>query len=132
MVTELSPETFSLSLSEDYDYLPGPREGVFVHTLCDHPDAGVIDGCVLTRDDGRLVTDHREGIAGMRKWFLPERFISDQRTRFERVSQAKEVTLDHSRLMLCGVAEADIVDAMEPVAGAITQIAMVHLLRYRT
>ena len=116
-------DNLSLVLPEDYECLPGPREGVLVHSLCDYPDGGVVDVYVLTRDDGLLVTDHGDALGWLHMQFAAERFTSDQRSQIERVCQTKGVILDRGRLMLRGVAEADIVDAIEQVAGGIAQIA---------
>ena len=121
--TELTPDALSLALPEDYECLPGPREGVLVHTLSDYSDGGVVDVYVLSRDDGLLVTDHGDLHGWLWMQTADEDLTSDQRSRIERVCQAQNVTLDRGRLILRGVAEADILDAIERVAGAITQIA---------
>lgn len=121
--TELTPDILSRALPEDYECLPSPREGVLVHTLSDYPDGGVVDVYVLSRDDGLLVTDHGD----LHGWLWiqtdDEDLTADQHSQIERVCQAQNVTLDRGRLLRRGVSEADILDAIERVAGAITQIA---------
>lgn len=94
------------------------------------PDGGVVDVFVLSRDDGLLVIDHGEAIGWLRLQFAAERLTSAQRDQIERVCQTQRVTLDHGRLMLRGVAEANIVDAIERVAAAIAQIAQTCSTQY--
>ena len=96
---------------------------MLVHTLCDYPDGGVVDVFVLSREDGLLVTDHGDAHGWLWVQTGAEELNSAQRAQIERVCQAQRVTLDHGRLMLRGVADADIVDAIKRVANTIAQIA---------
>ena len=52
-----------------------------------------------------------------------ERLTPAQRSQIDRICAGQDVKLDRGRLMLRGVAEADIAEAIERVAGAVARIA---------
>lgn len=119
----LGPDTLRLALPEDYECGPAPCEGGLVHTPFDYPDGGVMDVFVLSRDDGLLVTDHGDVHGWLHMQFAAERLTPAQRSQVDRICAGQDVKLDRGRLMLCGVAEADIAEAIERVAGAVARIA---------
>ena len=123
MTTDLAPDTPRIALPEDYECVRGPREEVLVHTPFDYPDGGVVDVFVLNRDDGLLVTDHGDVHGWLWMQTAAERLTPAQRSQIDRICAEQDVKLDRGRLMLRGVAEADIAEAIERVAGAVARIA---------
>ena len=82
-----------------------------------------MDVCLLSRDDGLLVTDHGDVLGWVWMQTVAEEITSAQRSQIDRICAEQDVKLDRGRLMLRGVAEADIAEAIERVAGAVARIA---------
>ena len=123
MTPQLLCDILGLTLPALFECAPAPRDGVHVSTPMLYPDGGTVDVFVLSRDDGLLLNDHSEVHGCLHMRTAAERLTPTQRSQIDRICAELDVKLDRGRLILRGVAEADIAEAIERVAGAVARIA---------
>ena len=102
---------------------PAPHEGVRVRTPLLYPDGGVVDVFVLQRSAGYTVTDFGDALGWLGLQSISRRRSRRQERLAQDVCQTLRIEIFHDQLVLRGVAEDTLGDAVIRIAQAAVRVA---------